>query len=91
MGTDLKFSNVCWELEFRTSTKKDKCEGVHLEKTESLTDTSVSSPRVKLLDLDIQTHSYLSSLCIIISLSGVNRKALGICSLLRTLTGLGIC
>lgn len=54
-------------------------------------DTGVSPAWVKPMDLHIQTQGYLSALCIIIILSGVHRKALGICTLPQILTGLGIC
>lgn len=40
-------------------------------------DTDVSLHWVTPVDLSIQTHDYLSSLCIIISLSDLERKGLG--------------
>lgn len=73
------------------STKKDERARVHLGRRGSLTDTDVSSPWVKPLDLNIQTHGYLSAHCIIISLSGVDRKAVGIGTLPQIATALGIC
>lgn len=72
------------------STKKDEGEPVHLGRRGSLTDTDVRSPWVKPIDLNIQTHGCLSAHCIIISLSGVDRKALGTGALPPISTALGI-
>lgn len=79
-----------WGLEFRLSIKKDERECVHLAKRRGfLMDTNAHPSWVKPVDLSLQTHDYLSLLCIIIHLSGVDRRGIGICFLPQVLTGLG--